>query len=111
MRQLESAIERAALLGDGDEVKLEDLPIEIRRPSFISPQKNNLIPEGGMSLEEHEKQLLLEAMTRSNGSITRAAQLLGISFRTMQYRLEKFGISRRDVLIKNVKNRTGTPSS
>ncbi|MDD5542083.1 MAG: sigma-54 dependent transcriptional regulator [Acidobacteriia bacterium] len=106
VRQLESAIERAVLLGEGDQIELEDLPIEIRRPSFMTSQKTTLIPEGGMSLEEHEKQLLLEALTRSNGSITKAAQLLGISFRTMQYRLEKFGISRRDVLIQTPKSRS-----
>lgn len=105
VRQLESAIERAVLLGEGEQVELEDLPIEIRRPSFVSPQKNHLIPEGGMSLEEHEKQLLVEAMMRSNGSITKAAQLLGISFRTMQYRLEKFGISRHDLNTKATKSR------
>lgn len=103
VRQLESAIERAVLLGEGDEIQLEDLPIEIRRPSFLSQQKNNLIPEGGMSLEEHERQLLVEAMMRSQGSITRAAQLLGISFRTMQYRLEKFGISRHNLTALNSK--------
>jgi DNA-binding NtrC family response regulator len=111
VRQLESAIERAVLLGEGEQIELEDLPIEIRRPSFVTPRRINLIPEGGMSLEEHEKQILVEAMMRSNGSITRAAQLLGISFRTMQYRLEKFGISRHDVISKNSKNRNGTPSS
>lgn len=111
VRQLESAIERAVLLGDGDQVELEDLPIEIRRPAFLPMQKNKLIPEGGMSLVEHEKELLIEALQRSEGSITRAAQLLGISFRTMQYRLEKFGISRRDALTKNAKNRMHRPVS
>ena len=104
VRQLESAMERAVLLGEGDQIELEDLPIEIRRPSFVMPPKSHLIPEGGMSLEEHEKQLLLEALVRSSGSITRAAQLLGISFRTMQYRLDKFGISRREVAPKANKN-------
>jgi DNA-binding NtrC family response regulator len=103
VRQLESAIERAVLLGEGDQVELEDLPIEILRPAFATPPQNSLIPEAGMSLEEHERQLLVEAMARSNGSITRAAQLLGISFRTMQYRLEKFGISKRDWVERNSK--------
>jgi transcriptional regulator with GAF, ATPase, and Fis domain len=51
-----------------------------------------IIPEG--SWEEHEKAKILEALQRSNWNITRAAQLLGMTFRTLQYRLEKFGIKR-----------------
>ncbi|MGO9268880.1 MAG: helix-turn-helix domain-containing protein [Terriglobia bacterium] len=50
------------------------------------------MPEG--SWEEHEKAKLMEALDRANGSITRAAPLLGMSFRTLQYRLDKFGIKR-----------------
>lgn len=44
--------------------------------------------------EEHEKAKILEALLRTNWSITRAAQLLGMTFRTLQYRLEKFGIKK-----------------
>jgi transcriptional regulator with GAF, ATPase, and Fis domain len=51
-----------------------------------------IIAEG--SWEEHEKAKILEALQRSNWNITRAAQLLGMTFRTLQYRLEKFAIKR-----------------
>jgi transcriptional regulator with GAF, ATPase, and Fis domain len=51
-----------------------------------------IINEG--SWEEHEKAKIMEALQRSGGNITRAAQLLGMTFRTLQYRLEKFGIKR-----------------
>jgi transcriptional regulator with GAF, ATPase, and Fis domain len=44
--------------------------------------------------EEHEKAKILEALQRTNWNITRAAQLLGMTFRTLQYRLEKFGIKK-----------------
>ena len=54
-----------------------------------------IIPEG--SWEEHEKAKILEALQRSNWNITRSAQLLGMTFRTLQYRLEKFGIKRPSV--------------
>ena len=57
-------------------------------PGGASP----IIPEG--SWEEHEKAKILEALHRVNWNITRAAQLLGMTFRTLQYRLEKFGIKR-----------------
>jgi transcriptional regulator with GAF, ATPase, and Fis domain len=51
-----------------------------------------VIPEP--TWEEHEKAKILEALQRTNWNITRAAQLLGMTFRTLQYRLEKFGIKR-----------------
>jgi four helix bundle protein len=47
------------------------------------------LPAGGLSLEQVEKNLLLQAMQRTGNNITQAAKLLGLSFRTMQYRLEK----------------------
>lgn len=99
IRQLEWAIERAVLLGEGEEIRIEDLPPEILEPPVdrAGPEPpadglEPLIPEA--SWEEHEKAKILEALQRTNGNITRAAQLLGMTFRTLQYRLEKFGIKR-----------------
>jgi len=108
VRQLDMAIERAVLLGEGERVELPDLPPEVleRRPEPVvaaGPQSsaggaasraaaNPVIPEG--SWEEHEKAKIIEALQRTNWNITKAAQLLGMTFRTLQYRLEKFGIKR-----------------
>jgi transcriptional regulator with GAF, ATPase, and Fis domain len=58
----------------------------------IGDERGPIIAEG--SWEEHEKAKIMEALQRSSGNITRAAQLLGMTFRTLQYRLEKFGIKR-----------------
>lgn len=103
VRQLEWAVERAVVLGEGDEVRLEDLPPELflkkggMEPAVTPP------PIGAGAIEpviaeanweEHEKAKILEALQRTNGNITKAAQLLGMTFRTLQYRLEKFGIKR-----------------
>lgn len=104
VRQLEWAMERAVLLGEGDEVGLEDVPAELFQgknagePAGLAPsipsaaRLKPVIAEG--SWEEHEKSKILEALQRTNGNITRAAQLLGMTFRTLQYRLDKFGIKR-----------------
>ena len=107
IRQLEWAMERAVVLGESDTVSMADLPPEIHQPSApvaviadsnaapSSPPASGsgpIITEG--SWEEHEKAKIMEALQRSNGNITRAAQLLGMTFRTLQYRLEKFGIKR-----------------
>jgi DNA-binding NtrC family response regulator len=104
IRQLEWAMERAVVLGETEGVELRDLPPEVlQRASAMAAALAQpgdealrpIIPEG--SWEEHEKAKILEALQRSNGNITRAAQLLGMTFRTLQYRLEKFGIKRPSV--------------
>ncbi|HET7100375.1 MAG TPA: sigma-54 dependent transcriptional regulator, partial [Terriglobia bacterium] len=107
VRQLEWAIERAVVLGESDQVELEDLPPEILQPTEEigipglpapavqpgAPHFTPIIPE--TTWEEHEKAKIAEALKRTNGNITRAAQLLGMTFRTLQYRLEKFGIRKQ----------------
>ncbi len=94
VRQLESVIERASVLTEGNRIQIEDLPIEVRNP-LISPGKFEfVIPDEGISLEELEKRLILKAMEKSGGVITKAAKLLGMSFRTLQYRLEKFDLKK-----------------
>jgi len=95
VRQLESAIERAILLAETDRIDVEDLPVEIRQAG--EPQSNFAfrLPPEGISFEELERSLIIQAMEQSGWNITRAAKLLGLSFRTLQYRLEKFDIKRR----------------
>ena len=105
IRQLEWAMERAVLLGEGEQITLQDLPPEILHPTEAVEAVSAAAQSGGdtsglepvipeSSWEEHEKAKILEALQRTNGNITRAAQLLGMTFRTLQYRLEKFGIKR-----------------
>ncbi len=94
VRQLESAIERALLLAEGDELTVEDLPVEIRSAAQSEGAGGFKLPPEGISFEELEKSLIIQAMEQTGWNITRAAKLLGLSFRTMQYRLDKFGIKR-----------------
>jgi DNA-binding NtrC family response regulator len=94
VRQLESAIERALLLAEGDEITAEDLPVEIRASVQSEGAGGFKLPPEGISFEELERSLLIQAMEQTGWNITRAARLLGLSFRTMQYRLDKFGIKR-----------------
>jgi DNA-binding NtrC family response regulator len=94
VRQLESAIERALLLAEGDEITIEDLPVEIRATIQAETTGGFKLPPEGISFEELERSLLIQAMEQTGWNITRAAKLLGLSFRTMQYRLDKFEIKR-----------------
>ena len=90
VRQLESVVERALVLGDGDAIGTEDLPIAIR--AGVSAPRNGLapeIPDSGIDLEGLEQSLILKALDRAQGNVTRAARLLGLTRRTLQYRMGK----------------------
>jgi DNA-binding NtrC family response regulator len=93
VRQLESAMERAILLCESTEIDVEDLPVEIRQEGSPSSALFKLPPEG-ISFEEVEKSLITQAMEQTGWNITRAAKLLGLSFRTLQYRLDKFNLKK-----------------
>ncbi len=94
VRQLDSAIERAILLCEGDEITVEDLPLEIRQEGTPANNFNFKLPPEGISFEELERSLITQAMEQTGWNITRAAKLLGLSFRTLQYRLEKFDMKK-----------------
>jgi len=96
VRQLESAIERAILLCEGDYITVEDLPSDVRQD--VGPVSDGAfkLPSEGINFEDVERDLITQAMEQTDYNITKAAKLLGLTFRTLQYRLEKFGIKKPD---------------
>jgi DNA-binding NtrC family response regulator len=96
VRQLESAIERAILLAEADQITLEDLPTEVRQDVGPAAEGTFKLPAEGINFEDVERNLITQAMEQTDYNITKAAKLLGLTFRTLQYRLEKFGIRKPD---------------
>ena len=94
VRQLESAIERAILLCEGEFITIEDLPLEVRQEASPASQGAFKLPPEGISFEDVERDLIMQAMEQTDYNITKSAKLLGLTFRTLQYRLEKFGIKK-----------------
>jgi two-component system, NtrC family, response regulator PilR len=100
VRQLESAIERAILLCEGDRIMPRDLPQEVlaRNPMGKIERSRSgdrfEIPPEGINFEHLERDLILQSMERADWIIAKAAKMLGMSYRTLQYRLDKFGIKR-----------------
>lgn len=91
IRQLESVMERAVLMSDTDTIGLNDIKSELR----IFPDTGILdiaIPDAGLNFEELEKELIKKAMLKANNVAAKAARLLGMSYKTFWYRLEKFGL-------------------
>ena len=94
VRQLESVIERGVLMAENDVIQPEDLPIEVHAEAAAGGRLHLELPVEGLSLEELERDLIIKAMNRSGWVIAKAAPLLGMSYKTLQYRLEKFGIGK-----------------
>ena len=92
VRELENVLERAAALSDGTKIQREDLALQSITPAAAeqdSPVAADSIDE---RLERTEREKILEALQKTRYNKTRAAELLGISFRSLRYRLKKLGI-------------------
>src|SRR5687767_9936694 len=97
VRQLESALERAILLSENDTITVDDLPPEMSsagRPASTNGDTQFKLPPEGVNFEDVERNLIMQAMDRTDNNITKSAKLLGLTFRTLQYRLEKFGFKK-----------------
>ncbi|ADO74211.1 sigma-54-dependent transcriptional regulator [Stigmatella aurantiaca] len=101
VRQLQNIVERAATLADSDTLGPDTLPSALRGEREPEPQVvGEVTLPVGFSLERHlddaERRYLVAALQRSEGVKTRAAELLGLSFRSFRYRLAKHGLSERE---------------
>jgi two-component system response regulator AtoC len=90
VRELRNAIERAMLLADKDRLAPDDFTTLSRTTQTATFR----LPPDGVSLEEVERQLLVQALDRCHGNQTRAGALLGINRDQVRYRIEKFGLTR-----------------
>jgi transcriptional regulator with PAS, ATPase and Fis domain len=95
VRELENLVERALALSAGPTIGLADLPPYLREPPSDGEHLVNL-PEGGLCLEdfldELRARLMRQALERTGGVQTRAAELLGMSFRSFRYYARKAGV-------------------
>jgi len=92
VRELENVMERASVLKRGDTITREDLPEKLsRKPAGALEVLLNL-PEGGLSLEDLERDLIVKALEKHKGNQTRAAEYLRITRPTLIYRMEKYGL-------------------
>ena len=94
VRELENVIERAVALARGEWIDRESLPPALLQPP--AERTSAALPQGSVDLDnlvaDYERGLLVEALRRAGGVKKRAAHLLGISFRSFRYRLEKLGL-------------------
>jgi transcriptional regulator with PAS, ATPase and Fis domain len=87
VRQLRNAVERAMVVSSGPLLSLVDLPPELR-PATPGPPVLE-VSIGGCSLQDVEREMINRTMEFAGGNKTRAAEMLGISLRTLYNRLER----------------------
>jgi two-component system NtrC family response regulator len=92
VRELENVMERASILKRGDTITRDDLPEKLSRKATGASEVLLNLPEGGLSLEELEKDLIIKALEKHKGNQTRAAEYLRITRPTLIYRMEKYGL-------------------
>ena len=96
VRQLENYLHRIFVLSESTMIDLDDLPPEIIDSSLPSTDFEIDIPEGGVALDEIIKEYVHAALTKTNGIQTKAAELLGISRRQLQHRMQSYGMQSQD---------------
>src|SRR5690606_39283115 len=93
VRELENMLERAYTLCEGDQIQAADLRLS-DAPAPQDGSEANLAQVDNIEdyLESIERRLILQALEETRWNRTAAAQRLGLSFRSMRYRLKKLGI-------------------
>ncbi len=85
VRELENAIERAVVMCQSNTIQAGDMPVN------VAPPRGHGIQIPGSSMGDIERHAILSTLDACNGSTTKAAKILGISVRTIQYRLHDYG--------------------
>jgi two-component system response regulator AtoC len=91
VRELRNVLERAVLLSNTERLERDDfegLVIHSRARHHFE------LPDCGLKMDDLEKQLVLQALSRTHGNQTRAGSLLGLNRDQIRYRIEKFGLTR-----------------
>lgn len=101
VRELENMLERALALCDGETINVDDLLLDQGFKFRVDSKKTfdpNKTLEISLSdyLEDIEKLAITKALAKANNNKTAAAKLLGVSFRTLRYRLTKLGLAKDD---------------
>ncbi|MDD2367403.1 MAG: sigma-54 dependent transcriptional regulator [Desulfuromonadaceae bacterium] len=97
VRELENLVERLLIMRGGDIITYEELPDkicsgDIQRSLPTKPTSLFKLPQDGYSLEQLEREVVIEALERNGWNQTAAAKFLRIPRHTVLYRMEKYGI-------------------
>ena len=92
VRELENVVERAVIMARGDLISQAELPDTIRGLD-AELEKAEMDLSTGRSLKAVERDMILRTLEDTGGNRTRAAEILGISRRTLQLKLKEYGVN------------------
>jgi two-component system response regulator AtoC len=95
VREVRNAVERAMILEDSSHITPASLPLTLAKDldtMATAAAQTEFFPEGGVSLQETEKHLLVRALEKTGGNQTQAARLLRITRDTLRYKMKKFNL-------------------
>jgi DNA-binding NtrC family response regulator len=95
VREMKNVIERIVVLESAEEILPEHLPKEIidqKKVALQGTKEKFVLPEDGLSLDDLERDLIMQALERANNNKTVAAKLLNISYDSLRYQIKKFGL-------------------
>ncbi len=91
VRELRNTIEQMVVLARGERLTVRDVPAAIRSGADLT-KISAVRPGGTMTVEEAERQLMIQALKETGGNRTRAAGRIGMSRRTLHRKLKKYGL-------------------
>lgn len=100
IRELENAIERAAVITIGDTINIDNLPPKVaggapeEKPKFEIDLKHPLPHYLKIATEQIEKEYILKALEKSRGNVGRCAELCGLSRRSISGKISQYGIEK-----------------
>ncbi len=100
IRELRNLLERLVVLEGAEEILPEHLPNWLTSKTGIatpaSASGRISLPTQGLSLDDLEKDLIVQALERTNNNKTQAAKLLNLSYDTFRYQVKKFGLEKSE---------------
>ena len=92
IRELENVMERSVIMMRGDFITPDEFPGVLKS---LDPEYEQISAEmlSGKSLKEMEKAMIMRTLQETDGNRTRAAEILGISRRTLQLKLKEYGVN------------------
>jgi DNA-binding NtrC family response regulator len=92
IRELESVCERAVLLAQGNEIRAKDIQFQVPSEGRTTQEASGTTWKPGKTLDEIERNVILEALKHFSGNRTHTAKSLGISIRTLRNKLAEFRV-------------------
>jgi two-component system, NtrC family, response regulator AtoC len=95
IRELKNCIERLVVLGNEGEILAEHLPAEMTSTLLATDRAAEgrfLLPDAGISLEDFERDIIIQALERTKHNKAQAAKLLNLTYDTLRYQVKKYGL-------------------